>query len=261
MARHYRPVVWTILWFIVCSMAALLPVRHAHALTIYVDEANPPFMYRSDDQAEGIYPDIVRAVFARAGISVKIIAVPWRRALMHLENGDGGIAGIYKNLERQKRYAFSDPIHREGLMIYRPKTDFAGESDLDDLEGMSVGVIRGWSYGDAFDSARRAGLFSASEATGDDQNFSMLISKRIDAVIAVREAGDIWIKKLRLEDQIVRAESALFENQTFIALNRRSKDLSKIALINRAIAEMVEDGTFDSIVTNALRQAIGSAFH
>jgi polar amino acid transport system substrate-binding protein len=230
-------------------------------MTIYVDEANPPFMYRDDDLAAGIYPDLVRAIFVRAGIPVEIIAVPWRRALLHLENAEGGVAGIYKNLERQKKYAFSDPIHRERLMIYRSKTAFTSESELKDLEGLNVGVIRGWSYGDAFDNARQSELFFASEAASDDQNFSMLISKRVDAVIAVREAGDIWIQKLQLENQIVRGERAMYENQTFIAFNRKSKEMSAIALINRAIAEMVEDGTIEAVVTNAVHQAIGSAFH
>lgn len=261
MHGHCRAFWGTFMSSVILGVLALLSVNHAQALTIYVDEANPPFMYRAEDHAAGIYPDIVRAISARAGLNVKIVPVPWRRALFHLDNGDGAVAGIYKNLERQKKYAFSDAIHREGLMIYRLKGEFDRETKIEDLSGLNVGVIRGWSYGDAFDRARASGLFETSEAAGDDQNFAMLTSKRIDALIAVREAGDIWIKKLELDDQIVRAQRPMNENRTFIAINRTSKDMSTLALINRAIAELVDDGTIETIVSNAINQFIGSGFH
>jgi polar amino acid transport system substrate-binding protein len=247
--------------FLVLGLLAFLPTSHAQPLTVYVDEANPPFMYRTNERAAGIYPDILRAVSARAGLNVKIVPVPWRRALFHLDNGDGAVAGIYKNLERQKKYAFSNPIHREDLMIYRLKGKFDPKTRLEDLAGMTVGVIRGWSYGDAFDSARMSGLFETSEAAGDDQNFAMLTSKRIDAMVALREAGDIWIKKLQLDDQVVRTQSPLYENQTFIAINRTSKDMAALALINRSIAELIEDGTIETVISNAINQAIGFGFH
>ena len=261
MQRHSRVILWAFMFCVLQGAIAALPATPARALTIYVDEANPPFMYRVEDHAAGIYPDIVRAISAHAGLNVKVVPVPWRRALFHLDNGDGAVAGIYKNLERQKKYAFSIPIHREGLMIYRLKGEFDRETKIEDLSGMNVGVIRGWSYGDAFDRARAADLFETSEAAGDDQNFAMLISKRIDAMIAVREAGDIWIKKLELDDQIIRAEHPMNENQTFLALNRTSKDMAALALINRAIAELIEDGTIETVISNAINQFIGSGFH
>lgn len=261
MHGHCRAIFGTFMSAVLLGVLAFLPVNHAQALTIYVDEANPPFMYRAEDRAAGIYPDVMRAISARAGIDVKIVAVPWRRALFHLENGEGAVAGIYKNLERQKKYAFSNPIHRESLMIYRLTSTFAGENTLEDLSSMNVGVIRGWSYGNAFDNARNVGKFETSEAAGDDQNFAMLISKRLDAVIALREAGDIWIRKLQLEDQIVRADSAMQEHPTFIAFNRNAKDISKLALINRAIAGLIDDGSIETIISNAINQALGSGFH
>ncbi|KZC99375.1 MULTISPECIES: transporter substrate-binding domain-containing protein [unclassified Thalassospira] len=261
MQGHCKVILWAFMFCVLLGVVAVLPVSQAQALTIYVDEANPPFMYRAEEHAAGIYPDIVRAISARAGLNVEIVPVPWRRALFHLDNGDGAVAGIYKNLERQKKYAYSEPIHREGLMIYRLKGEFDRETKIEDLSGMNVGVIRGWSYGDAFDSARTSGLFETSEAAGDDQNFAMLVNNRVDAVIAVREAGDIWIRKLKLQSQVVRAKTALHENQTFIAFNRRSTDISALALINKAIAELVEDGTIETIISNAVDHAIGSAFH
>jgi len=125
MHRHYKPTIGTFILSLILGLLAFLPVSHAKPLTVYVDEANPPFMYRAHERAVGIYPDIVRAISALAGLNVKIVPVPWRRVLFHLDNGDGAVAGIYKNLERQNKYAFS----REDLMTIGAKASLTLKPD------------------------------------------------------------------------------------------------------------------------------------
>lgn len=131
----------------------------------------------------------------------------WKRAIENLDANKGGVAGIYKNLERQKKYVFSEPIHVEQLMLYQRQSTFDNPTEIDDLRGQTVGVIRGWSYGDQIDDARKRGVFSASEATGDEQNFQMLALGRVDTVIAIGEAGDVWVKRLGLSDKVVRSKT------------------------------------------------------
>lgn len=78
MHRHYKPRIGTFILSLILGLLAFLPVSHAQPLTVDVDKANPPFMYRSHERAVGIYPDIVRAISARAGLNVEIVPVPWR---------------------------------------------------------------------------------------------------------------------------------------------------------------------------------------
>jgi polar amino acid transport system substrate-binding protein len=44
-----------------------------------------------------------------------------------------------------------------------------------DLKGKRVGINRGVSYGEVFDSARRAGLFETEEVTDNQANLKKLI--------------------------------------------------------------------------------------
>ncbi len=237
------------------AFAILMPATQSRAETIYVDEANPPFMYRAGDAAAGIYPALIRAIFLHAGIDVDIVAVPWKRAIENLDVNKGGVAGIYKNLERQKKYFFSDPIHIERLMLYQRQNAFGGPGDIDDLRGQTVGVIRGWSYGDEIDNARKQGVFNASEASGDEQNFQMLELGRVDTVIAIAEAGDVWVKRLKLDDTVTRGENPIRENPTYIVFNRASPAISMMTAINRSIKELRENGTLQRITEDVLQNA------
>ncbi len=55
--------------------------------TVYVDAYNPPFMYEKNNDATGIYPALVRAVFSELDEEVAVRAVPWKRAIAYLETG------------------------------------------------------------------------------------------------------------------------------------------------------------------------------
>ncbi|WP_404421717.1 substrate-binding periplasmic protein [Thalassospira australica] len=237
------------------AFAVLMPATQSHAETIYVDEANPPFMYRAGNEAAGIYPALIRTIFLHAGIDVDIVAVPWKRAIENLDANKGGVAGIYKNLERQKKYFFSDPIHVERLMFYQRQDAFSDPGDIDDLRGQTVGVIRGWSYGDEIDNARKRGVFTASEASGDEQNFQMLELGRVDTVIAIAEAGSVWVKRLKLDDTVTRSTEPVRENPTYIVFNRASPAISMMTAINRSIEELRENGTLQRITNEVLQGA------
>jgi polar amino acid transport system substrate-binding protein len=138
-------------------------------------------------------------------------------------------------------------------MLYQRQSTFDNPTDIDDLRGQTVGVIRGWSYGDQIDDARKRGVFSASEATGDEQNFQMLALGRVDTVIAIGEAGDVWVKRLGLSDKVVRSKTPIRENPTYIVFNRASSTISTVTMINRSIEELRENGTLQRIAQEVLQ--------
>ena len=140
-------------------------------------------------------------------------------------------------------------------MLYQRQSTFNNPTDIDALRGQTVGVIRGWSYGDQIDDARKRGVFSASEATGDEQNFQMLALGRVDTVIAIGEAGDVWVKRLGLSDKVVRSKTPIRENPTYIVFNRASSTISTVTMINRSIEELRENGTLQRIAQEVLQGA------
>jgi polar amino acid transport system substrate-binding protein len=99
-----------VIWHLSLS-TAFADTGGSQLLTINVDNHNPPFMYGDGESAQGLYPEIIKEVFGRLKIPVRIIAMPWKRALAMSIAGQAGIAGVYKTDDRLKVLDFSKPFY------------------------------------------------------------------------------------------------------------------------------------------------------
>ena len=220
---------------------------------VAIDNANPPFMYQEAGQAKGLYPMLLRAVFQRAGISVEVRAMPWKRALRMGENGRVGIGGIYKTAARLEVFDYSQPLFEEKLLIYVRKGAAIKFEQIGDLYDKRVGVIRGWSYTAEFDEALKNGRIQASLSSSDEANFRMLVSGRLDAVIAIELAGQRLIQQLQLSN-VQALELPLSINPTYLVFGKKAQQQALLQRFDQSLLEMRADGSFDKLV----QQAIGS---
>ncbi len=220
---------------------------------VAIDNANPPFMYQEAGQAKGLYPLLLQAVFQRAGVSVELRAMPWKRALRMGENGRVGIGGIYKTAARLEVFDYSQPLFEEKLLIYVRKGAAIKFEQIGDLYDKRIGVIRGWSYTDAFDEALKNGRILASQSSSDEANFRMLASGRLDAVIAIELAGQHLIQQLQLRN-VQALEPPLSINPTYLVFGKKAQQQALLQRFDQSLLEMRADGSFDKLV----QQAIGS---
>ncbi len=116
-------------------------------------------------------------------IKFEIRRYPWTRLLVNAKNGEGIIFGLSKNRERLQTYQFSEAIYANYVwLVTRSDASFNYNSMLD-LKGKTVGVIRGTSYGDEFDSQRNV-MFQVEEDVGSHgARLKKLINKRMDVMI------------------------------------------------------------------------------
>jgi polar amino acid transport system substrate-binding protein len=233
---------------LVLGLAA--PVLRAETL-IAIDNANPPFMYQQDGQARGLYPQVLRAVFARAGQPVVILAMPWKRALRRSENAEVGVGGIYKTRRRLALYDYSQPIFEEKLIVYVHRDKAFRFTRVSDLHGKRVGVIRGWSYTEALDEAIREGRIKVSESSSDEANFKMLASGRLDALIAIELAGQRIIQQLRLH-QVQALSPPLSINPTYLVFAKQARQQALLQRFDQILLEMRADGSLDRLVQQAV---------
>lgn len=227
--------------------ALLASACAADAVRINFDAEYPPFMSARDGQPSGVYPALIAAALALIQQPFSFEAKPWKRALLELDEGRAGVGGIYKNEARTAKYDFSDPILTEHVAVYFNKARPIAFKTLADLYGKRVGVLRGWSYGDAFDAARRNGSVTVEEVTNDKANFLKLEHGRLDAVLAVEEAGRSVIVAENLAS-VEQSKALLASNTAHLAFNRSAGQTDLLARFNKAIAEMKRDGTLDTIV-------------
>jgi len=230
---------------------ALCTAWAADPVLINVDAENPPFMFGNDGKAAGVYPAVIFAAFSKLGIPVTVEAKPWKRALAEIDEGRAGIGGIYKNDERAQKYDFSEPILTENTAVYFNTSKPIDFKRVSDLKGKRVGVIRGWSYGGEFDAARKAGSVAAEETLSDRINLHKLARGRLDAVLAIEEAGSAVIKAEKLTG-IEKSKTFLASNKAHLAFSKGAKQTELLAKFSRTIAGMRQDGSLNEIVVTEL---------
>lgn len=221
------------------------------AVCVAVDSHNAPFMFARGEVAEGLYPQLIRAAFQHMDTGVRLGAIPWSRALRQLDQAECGVAGIYKNRERLQKYDFSAAIFVERVRLYARRDRGLSFAAMPDLAGLRIGVIRGWSYGDAFDQARRAGLLVAEEVAADAQNFSKLASGRLDAVLAVEQAGSALLAGGTYPGVQVLPQP-LAVNSTHLAFHKSAQAAALLRRFDAAMEQLRRDGTHDRLVVQAL---------
>jgi polar amino acid transport system substrate-binding protein len=218
-------------------------------MLINFDEAHPPYMCNKGGEALGIYPALIQAAFARMNVEVRLEPKPWARAILELENGSAGVGGIYKNSERLKKYDYSEPLLVETITVYFHRDRPLAYAQIGDLFGKRVGVMRGWSYGDAFDQARAGGLIQVESVSSDDQNFLKLQSGRIDALLAIDES----VSSLLTAHPDIRASGTPFsEAPAFLAFSKGSNLAPLLRRFDQVIREMKASGEFRRLVQTEL---------
>lgn len=235
------------------ALAMALQAPAAEQLAVCVDSDNPPFMYQAEGKAAGLYPALITAAFHPLGEAVKVEAKPWKRCLSDTDEGRAATAGIYKNEERLKKYDYSEPIFVEKMAVYFNQARPLAFTGVADLFGKRIGVIRGWSYGDDFDKAVKEGRIAVEDVKSDAQNFQKLMAGRVDAILAIAEAGAMHLKSGQYT-RLQRSNRFLFENPTFLAFNKGALQSELLARFNQSLDDMKKSGKFDRIVSSELSQ-------
>lgn len=223
-------------------------------VVIGFDEGNYPFMYDQGGKPAGIYPALVSAAFERMGVSLSESVKPWARVLAEAETGGAGVGGLYKNSEREKKYDFSSPIYEEKILVYVSDNQKFVYNTIDDLNDKTIGVMHGWSYGDAFDRAKAAHKFRVEEVNNDEQNLQKLMAGRVDAVLGAVQSLDDSIAKLVRANKVVALKKPLTVNNTYIAFPKLTNQKDLLKRFDAAIASMKTDGTYDAAVKKGLGQ-------
>ncbi len=226
-------------------------VSATEPVLINVDAENPPFMFSRSSKAAGVYPAVIAAAFVRLDVPVRLEAKPWKRALIEIDRSRAGLGGLYKTEERKLKYDFSEPILTENLAVYFNRDKPINFRTVDDLIGKKVGVILGWSYGSAFDAARKDARVAVEEVPNDRANFLKLAAGRLDAVVAIDEAGKAIIAAEKLNG-IEQGKTFLAFNTAHLAFNKSALQGELLARFNKALAGMKKEGLLDRIVVDEL---------
>lgn len=209
----------------------------------------------------GLAVDVLRALAARAGDTVRFQFYPWPRAQAMVERGQADIlVGPYRSAERLKRFDFLDqPFYRDRLVFYaRSKGGATWQGDFRSLAGKRVVAVRGWHYGDSFDVARP--LLDLGEVSQVDNGLRMLALGRVDLFASNQRNTDALVKELRLDGTLTVLCPDIGRIDGYLAFPRTPKFAAARQQYNLLFGQMVRAGELQKLgAKNGVQVPAGGA--
>lgn len=223
-------------------------------ITIACIENYRPYSYSENNRPEGLYNDIIRELFKRAGYPVKIDLMPFKRILLMSERGGvTGMAGVFITPEREQFSTFINdfPLAEITIHIFVLKESSIKTPTLKDLKGKTIGNKRGFVMSLELDIAAKNNLFQLEEAETVEQLIKMLMLKRIDAFCYPKNNALYYITKLNQQNKIKILDPPITDSRnSYIAFSNKSlKNLPTtfLADIQTALNSMKDDDTLKTI--------------
>jgi len=209
-------------------------------LTYAMSGQYPPFnFFNEKNELTGFDVEIGQEIAKRINVNPAPIATEW----------DGLIAGLIASKfdmilgsmaitdERLLKVDFSTPYYRSGAQVIVPS-----ESKISggvDLKGKTIGVVLGTTFET---KARELGA-TVKTYKGDPDAFNDMANGRLDGVITDKIVGLNAIKENNYPYKLVG--DLLYTEKMGIAIRKDSPKL--LEAVNSALAEMMDDGTYQKI--------------
>jgi len=206
----------------------------------------PPFVQEGDNP--GISVEIAQQALKTQGYDLRMKLMPWSRAMNEVKNANIDlIVSAWKTDERTKFLRYSEPYASNQIKFITLADNNFEYNGLASLKGKSVGVARGYGYGDEFNADKS---FKRPIANDLIANLRKLSSKRIDMTLedeivakATMAANGLDTSKFRF------TTNALSTNDVYVVSgisNSRSEKL--INAFNKGLTEIKANGSYEAIL-------------
>lgn len=195
-----------------------------------------PYTYTDNGTAAGFEVDILRQVLHGMGREASFTELPWKRCLASLAQGRADLlVSLLRTPERERFAAFPD----EHISVSRTVLFTAADSglhydgDLKSLAGRKIGVILGFSYGEAFD---RADFLDKDPAVDADT----LIRRVLHGHNALAAENECVAKasaiRLGVRDRLRFLEPPIHEQKLYVGFSRAAGRQGLAEEFSRALA-------------------------
>ena len=216
-------------------------------LTVGLMGTYPPYNFLNDrHQADGFDADIAREIARRIGVQAQFVPTEWSGMIEGLVKGrfDAVISQMTITDDRKKVMDFSQPYMRNPVQVI-VRSDNTTITGLADLKGKRVGVGLGTNDETYLREEANPKYGPFTIATYDDVITSLkdLSDGRIDATINNIYAISPVVEKNHY--QIKAVGDPIKVDYAGVAVQKNHADL--LAAIDKALADMKSDGTYNSI--------------
>ena len=207
------------------------------------DATWPPLEYIDESgNLTGFEVELVPMIGEKVGVKMEAKNIPWDTIFAGLANGqyDGVASGVSVTEDRKKTMDFSTPILEAGQVIIVKKSSTV--KGIDDIKGLKVGVQIGTTGDLVLDN------YDVIRKQYDDIGLALqdMLNGNIDACVCDSLiASDFVLANPNYSDKLKVAGSAFTQEDIAIAVKKGNKEL--LDLINKGIAELKADGSYDKL--------------
>lgn len=187
---------------------------------------------------------IVREAFAVMGYELKIVFVPWKRAMRMVES-DVQVAGYfpeYYSAKRADKYLFSKPYSCSPVGLLMRRRNPVHWDSVNDLAGYRLGFVAGYVNTKELDDAVANGSIIADYAPHDESNIIKIAKGRVDAGVIDPLVYDYILKSSpemdKLKSTVVMHEKIFGMNELYIAFNDDPTGRKYVRIFNEGLKRM-----------------------
>lgn len=223
--------------------------KQNNTLVVGTNAEFPPFEYVGDDgQPDGFDMALIKEIGKKLGREVTIENMEFGALVGAIGSKiDVAIAGMTVDPERAESVDFSDNYYEAVQYVIVPEgSDIA---TIEDLENKVIGVQLGTTG--EYTAEDIAGVTINAYNKGVDA-VNDLINGRVDAVIIDKNPAMVFVEKN--PGKVVALDGADFDFEPEYYAIACPKGSPLVADINKALGEIIADGTFDKLVAEYIEK-------
>ena len=217
----------------------------ADKLRIGTEGAYPPFNeIDNTGKAVGFDLDIAHALCEKMGAECSVVTSDWDGIIpaLNTRRFDVLVASMSITDERKRAVDFTDPYYTNKLQFVAPKnSDFKVDNDY--LKGKTIGAQRATIAGQWLEE-NLGDVVTIRLYDTQENAYLDMASGRIDGVLADVFVQYEWLQSDAGANFEFKGEPVFDDDQIGIAV-RKGDPLRE--RLNKALAEIIEDGTYDEI--------------
>lgn len=217
----------------------LTKVKEEGKLLIGTEGTYPPFTFHDDnDELTGFDVDIAKEVAKRLGVEPVFMETQWDAMFAGLDSKRFDMIANQVGIrpDREEKYDFSDPyISSSGVLIAHEENETV--TGFEHIEGLKAAQSMTSNYADI---AREHGAEIVG-VEGFNQAIELINSKRADVTIN-DNLSFLDFKKQRPDAKVKIV--ATQDNASTSGLMFRKGNETLVDEVNKALTEMIEDGTY-----------------
>lgn len=237
--------------------AASAPAPAAKVYVVGTDAAYAPFESQNEKgEIVGFDIDVVKAVAQKAGMEVKFVNTPWEGIFNTLAQGDRDflVSAITITDERKQTMDFSSPyFDAQQLMAVKKDSKIA---KFDDLKKLKVGVQNGTTGDEVVTKLQGKDSTNIKRFESTPLALKELEAGGVDAVVADNGVVVHYVANNPTSNFKTLADSSFAAEQYGLAVKKGNTEL--LAKLNKGLADIKSDGTYNTIYTSYFGTAPGA---